>query len=115
MRILIVDDDALFLRCTQRRLESRGIDAVTASTAAGALEMMASSTFDAVICDLHMPDMTPDELYDRVRATTPAHRIAFASGGLFTEGDERFALEHEVLLKPFRIDAIIGVAARTQI
>jgi hypothetical protein len=56
--------------------------------------------------------MSPDELYDRVRVTTPAHRIAFASGGLCNEYDERFAREHEVLLKPFRIDEIIGVAAR---
>lgn len=120
MRILLVDDDALFLRCIERRLESRGIGVVSARTAREALALAtapeaAGDAFDAILCDLHMPDMNGAEFYERLQAADPVHaeRVAFASGALCNASDEAFAAKHEVLIKPFPIDTLIGVARRS--
>jgi len=114
MRILLVDDDPLFLRCIERRLELRGIEAVSAYTAREALALALGDRFDAIFCDLHMPDMGGPEFYAQLSAAAPdrAERVAFASGALCNAADEAFAAEHEVLIKPFPIEQLLAIARR---
>lgn len=68
-RVVVVDDDPLFLSTLTLNLEDAGFDvtAFTASTAA--LDHLSAGTQpDAVILDWHMPEMDGLELLQRLRA-----------------------------------------------
>jgi CheY-like chemotaxis protein len=104
-RVLVVDDDPLVARAVVRTLAS-GFDVTTVSSAAEALARIeAGERFDAVLCDLMMPQMTGMELYARVAARDPAlaRRMLFMTGGAFTEAAARFVADAcaPCLEKPF--------------
>jgi CheY-like chemotaxis protein len=52
----------------------------------------AGEHFDAILCDVMMPEMTGSELHAALRATHPdqAERMIFVTGGAFTEKMLRF-------------------------
>ncbi|MEJ0068005.1 MAG: response regulator [Pseudomonadota bacterium] len=71
-RVVVVDDDPLFLSTLTLNLEDAGFDvtAFTASTAA-LDHLSAGAQPDAVILDWHMPEMDGLELLQRLRAQGP--------------------------------------------
>jgi PAS domain S-box-containing protein len=85
--VLIVDDDPLVLRGLSRALGSR-FEVTCAPDAAAALNLLQlGRTFDAVVCDVMMPQLTGPELYTRLeKLDAPlARRFAFVTGGLLNE------------------------------
>ncbi len=56
-KILIVDDEKDFLDIMAERMEARGMDVTTTTSAEDALEMVLKESYDAVIMDLMMPEM----------------------------------------------------------
>jgi len=56
-KVLIIDDEKDFLDIMAERMEARGMDVSTATSAANALEMVRTESYDAVIMDLMMPEM----------------------------------------------------------
>ncbi len=102
MRILIVDDDALVLRALSRMLRHHAV-----TTAKGGSEAIfiirGGHVFDAILCDLHMPQMSGRAFFAQVDALLPelAARIVFMAGG-FCEGDDLAFFEARPYLpKPF--------------
>ncbi len=61
--------------------------------------------FDAVLCDVMMPDLGGKDLYEAVRRTHPGleRRFVFVSGGAFTANAREFleAIPNPKLEKPF--------------
>lgn len=120
-RLLIVDDEALVLRVIARVLSRRHqVDAV--SSVAEALEILdGGSRYDLVLCDLMMPDQTGMDFHDLVRERYPDQlpRIAYMTGGVFSEEGEAFVslAEVTVLDKPLdvaRVEALLAeVRGRT--
>ncbi|MFK0333855.1 response regulator [Rhizobium sp. NPDC090275] len=55
-RILIVEDDPVQRDAVARLLGSRGVETVTAGTAAECLELLKDQTFDCMVLDLSLPD-----------------------------------------------------------
>ncbi len=55
-RILIVEDDPVQSDAVARLLSSRGVETVTAGTAAECLELLKNQTFDCMVLDLSLPD-----------------------------------------------------------
>lgn len=55
--VLLVDDDKNFRRVTAYALEEAGCDVRTAKNGLEALQVLAESTPDAILCDLKMPVM----------------------------------------------------------
>lgn len=80
--ILLVDDDDLILRLLQKVLESWEANIETASNGKEALSKLASRHFDLMICDLQMPEMSGQELFNHVQdnALLPPQRILFLTG-----------------------------------
>ena len=81
------------MRSLQRRLARRyEVEACEGAARALAL-LLAGRRFDAVLCDLHMPELTGAEFYDRVRREFPdvAPTIIFMTGGAFTAEATQFA------------------------
>ena len=92
-----------------RRLIAGHHDVVVVTSAADALlRLAADDRFDAVLCDLMMPDMTGMELFAEVQQRLPAYteRFVFMTGGPFTPMAREFldTLGKPCLDKPF--DAI---------
>lgn len=72
MKVLVVDDDELFLESAEDTLESLGLDADTATCGADAVEMVEShhlggNEYRCVIIDWKMPDMSGLETVKAIR------------------------------------------------
>jgi two-component system KDP operon response regulator KdpE len=69
-RLLVVDDEAPFLRALAISLRAHGYDVVTAATGSDALEEAARSHPDAVVLDLGLPDIDGLEVLAGLRGWT---------------------------------------------
>lgn len=56
-KVLIVDDEQDFLDIMAERIQARGMEVSTATSAPDALEKVQTESFDAVIMDFLMPEM----------------------------------------------------------
>lgn len=110
-RILAIDDEALLLKAYRRML----IDHHDVETKLGAKEtlrsLMEDRSFEVVLCDLQMPEMSGAELYQEVRNRWPdlAERFIFITGGAFSPEARRFLDESVIacIHKPFQVDELL--------
>jgi two-component system, NtrC family, response regulator AtoC len=68
MAVLVVDDEEAVRTGLAEFLKEAGYQVRTAQTGAQALEMLAGGSFDAVLLDVVMPDMSGLEVLERYRA-----------------------------------------------
>ena len=115
-RVLVVDDERLILKTLQRLLESRGFQVVTAETGRGALEAVAGSAFDVVLCDLMMPEFTGMDVHAELTKSRPdvAKRVVFLTGGAFTDRAATYLenIDNLKLTKPFDLEELLAVVTR---
>jgi signal transduction histidine kinase len=91
-RILVVDDDAMVGAALRRALESDH-DIVLCNRSHDALDHVSrGESFDLILCDLHMPEMTGMDLFRRLGRVAPDHagRMVFMTGGAFTPAARAF-------------------------
>lgn len=112
-RLLIVDDEKAILRSVGRFLKGSGYDVETASTGSDALLALRERQFDAVVCDLRMPGLSGEELFERARAEFPevAPRIIFTSGDLLREESREFVRNSgcRSLQKPYELSDLLDI------
>jgi len=77
-RILLIED-AQILRDLFKLLLSREFFVVTAATGQEALDAFRDQTFDLVLSDFHLPDMTGADVYYLQGADRPAYAALSAS------------------------------------
>lgn len=115
-RLLVVDDDVLVARTIVRLLKEHHVEVATSGEAGLRRLRESGSTFDLVLCDLMMPDMTGMELFEEIERSEPAlaERFVFISGGGVTERSRKFIESHRsrVLSKPIDERAISQVLAQ---
>lgn len=80
-RILVVDDDALFSALMRRALEQRGHYVALAVDAKSGRERLKGEEFDALVCDILLPDETGLHILRDARNTTPVAALVAISGG----------------------------------
>ena len=101
LTVLVVDDDSLVSMGTSAMLEDLGHVATEASSAAAALEILASDRkFDLVITDHAMPGMTGAELARRILASYPGLPVILASGYVELHEDQELS-DLPRMTKPF--------------
>ncbi len=72
VRALVIDDDPVALIATKHILEHRAGMAVTSATGPlEALQLLETSSFDVVVTDVQMPEMSGLELLDRLQLVLP--------------------------------------------
>jgi PAS domain S-box-containing protein len=104
-RVLVIDDEPLVVSMLVRALGKRH-DVVGEVTARAGLErLLEDPSFDLVLCDLMMPELTGMDIHARVARERPGleQRIVFITGGSFTPRAREF-LDHVTngrLMKPF--------------
>lgn len=65
-RVLVVEDDARQLDSIRHLLAADDVQIQGVATAADALEALRSTTFDCMVMDLHLPDMSGFDLLDQM-------------------------------------------------
>lgn len=104
-RVLVVDDEPLVCASLYRVL-SRTFDVVPHTSARHALSLVrAGEPFDAVLCDLMMPEMSGVEFHEELSRLRPAlaAEVLFLSGGAFTASSQSFLsrVPNVCVQKPF--------------
>jgi len=108
-RILFVDDDNVIVELQQINLESLGYTVTGVTNSAIALQIFREEpdTFDLLITDMTMPDMTGEELSKKVLALRPEMPIILCTGysSRINEAKAKNLGISEFIEKPFsRID-----------
>jgi PAS domain S-box-containing protein len=91
-RLLIVDDEGAIRTMLQRMLGGDHEVVAAASGEEGRAILEADGSFDVILCDLMMPDMSGMELHEWLVARDPAmaDRMVFLTGGAFTPGASEY-------------------------
>jgi CheY-like chemotaxis protein len=94
-----------------KRLLDRDYQVTTVTSIAAALDLVAQGrTFDAILCDLMMPEGTGMDLHARLGTIAPqlARRMIFVTGGAFTPAAEEFLQRPDIhhLDKPITFDQL---------
>lgn len=81
-RLLVVDDESELASLMREMLQRAGYDVATAESGAAALQLLATTGFDAVVSDLHMPDMDGMALWRAICGAHPklSDRLLFVTG-----------------------------------
>jgi two-component system sensor histidine kinase ChiS len=74
-RVLVVDDNPDSVMVLRTILESNHFEVTTAGSGSEALGLLKGDTFDAVLLDVMMPDMSGLEVLERIRETPAVARI----------------------------------------
>jgi len=109
LRMLIVDDEASVRVALQRYFASRGHEVETTASGKDAIARLRDGTFDAVIVDMRMPDLSGEQLYEELRLKDPGHagRVIFTTGQLVDEQVRSFLAStgRPYIPKPFEFTA----------
>ena len=120
MRVLIVDDEPLAQTALKNILSARSdVDEFdTANDAIDALEKISTHSYDVLLLDINMPELSGIQLLDRLRDSQrqlPAVVFVTAHDKYAVAAFEKHAVDY--VLKPFskeRINAAVDVAFRRQ-
>lgn len=108
-RVLVIDDEPLIARILQRGLSRHQV--TIASEARDALErIQRGETFDVILCDLMMPDISGIDVHEYLTREFPAvaRRVVFMTGGAFTSKARQFlsTVSNERIDKPFSLSQV---------
>ena len=104
LRILVVDDEPMVRTVTTKLLRLRGHDVTDVDGGPAALATLAAETFDIVVTDLSMPDMSGRELAAAIRQRHPGLPVLLLTGD--TDADVEGSDIAAVVKKPFKLDVL---------
>jgi CheY-like chemotaxis protein len=115
-RVLILDDELLLVRSFTRILE-RDHDVTAFSSSREALRRIeAGESWDAILCDLHMPELDGMTFFERLSRARPelVARVAFITGGAFTPRAKAFleSTTRPTIEKPLHPEALRALVGR---
>jgi two-component system, NtrC family, response regulator PilR len=118
-RILVVDDEESIREFLEIMLKKEGYEVTTAEDGAKAKEILTKKSFDMIISDLQMPNMTGIELLKHVKESYPdtVFMLITAFGTTETAVDAMKMGAYDYVTKPFKIDEVrmnIANALRSQ-
>jgi len=108
MRLLVVDDDAVFREEIADLLRDDRHEVTVSPSVPKALEELASAEFDAILCDLKMPRQGGLDLLREVRARYPSTPVVMVTGFATVETAVAAmkAGAAEYVQKPFKVEQI---------
>lgn len=88
-RIFVVDDNKDITDLMKLMLESSGYSCVTANSGSEALNLMHNNTFDLVLLDMAMPEVTGIDVLDKVKgdAIDARNKIVLFTASSLTDSD----------------------------
>jgi len=115
--ILIVDDEERILRSLSRALRDEGYEVVTCSRSRDARALLSKRSFDLLLVDNRMPELSGLELIREVVESTPGGErpqiLMMTAHATVESAIEAMKLgAYDYLQKPFEVDELIVVAGR---
>lgn len=107
-KILIVDDETIVRNFLAETLRRKNLDVTTAENGQKALAALKETTFDMVITDMKMPDLTGIDILRKVKELSPSTIVVVITGFGSIENTVE-AMRHgafNYLIKPFSPDTI---------
>jgi CheY-like chemotaxis protein len=82
VKILLIDDEASFVRALAQLLHRDGYTVHTAANGQHALAQLRTQCYDVILCDLYMPTLDGPTLYALLRQQSPdlCQRMIFVTG-----------------------------------
>ena len=110
MKILLVDDEKLFVKFLSKRLALRGIDADYAFIGEDAIKKVETNQYDVAILDVKMPGIGGIELESKLSRLAPDMKIVFLTGH-GSENDFKIGAAKAVhyLAKPVQIEELVKI------
>ena len=112
--LLIVDDEKLIREGIQRLLARENLRLTLAENGARAWQLLQQETYDLVLLDLMMPEMSGLELLERLQEKIPDQMVIIITGAatveLAVESMKRGA--YDIVTKPFTPDQLRQVVRR---
>ena len=108
-RVLVLDDDPLVGRSMARLLQAAHEVTVLTSPSEALARLERGERWDAILCDLMMPELSGMDVAERLSRTAPhvLPRIVYLTGGAFTERARKFLAEGRPFLeKPVEAQAL---------
>jgi signal transduction histidine kinase/CheY-like chemotaxis protein len=114
LRVLVVDDDSWSRKVIQKHLAADGCVVECVADGHDALAKMQSASFNIVMLDRAMPDMSGDQLAADVKKIAPAMPVIMLTGfaGLMEEHGEHPKYVDVVVGKPFTRNEIRAALAK---
>lgn len=112
MRVLVVDNDDRVRRSAHGILGRLGCIVETARDGQEALTMAKLASYDAMLADIRLPDLTGYEMYVALRNAQPNSRVILMTGFGYDPHHSLVKARQEglrfVLYKPFRVEQLVG-------
>jgi CheY-like chemotaxis protein/anti-sigma regulatory factor (Ser/Thr protein kinase) len=118
-KMLIVDDEQNLAQMLSTTLKSLGHQAETTASGREALTKIDTQDYDAIICDLKMPEVDGRQVYQYIQTRHPTmiKRLIFSSGDTVSEENQKFLRDTGCLFlpKPFLLDELKRVIAQVSV
>ncbi|ORC37929.1 hypothetical protein B4O97_02725 [Marispirochaeta aestuarii] len=113
-RILVVDDYPSNLTIAQHHLAEAGCRVACARGGAEALDLLLTREYDCVFMDISMPDMDGCEVVRRIRSSGISVPVIALTANAYSRDFAAYmeAGMNDILVKPFRRNELIDMAAR---
>ncbi len=110
--MMLVDDEERYLTTTQKLLEKKGYDVLTASSGTDALEKLVQKNIHVVVLDVKMPGMDGIETLKAIKARFPLVEVIMLTGHATVESavEGLKAGATDYLMKPADIDELVQKA-----
>jgi len=114
MRVLLVDDEELVRRSTERVLRREGYEVVPVADGQEALRQYREDRPDVVMLDFEMPGLSGQETLSELLALDPAAAIIMVTGhGTPSQQRELCALgARQVVVKPWKVAGLLNALAQ---
>jgi DNA-binding NtrC family response regulator len=112
MKLMLVDDEERLLSSIAKLLSKKGIDVVTATSGAEAIEKLNHQNIHVVILDVKMPGMDGNETLVEIKRLFPMVEVIMLTGHATVESavDGLKFGATDYLMKPIGIDELIQKA-----
>ncbi len=109
MRVLVIDDEKVFLDTLITRLKLRGLDAQGCPDPGKGLALLKSQEFDVVLLDVSMPEIDGIKILEIISKEKPGLPVVLLTGHASLDsadkGKKMGAFDY--LLKPFPLDDLL--------
>jgi len=107
--VLVVDDEKVIREGCSRALSRAGFHVLLACNGKEALDVLASTSVDVILCDLKMPVMSAVELLAQVSADHPSLPFIVITGhGTISDAVECMRKgAYDFVTKPFRVEVLL--------
>ncbi len=110
IRVLLIDDEQIFVDSLTRVLRRRGMVVQSAPNGAAALELLSKEEVDVIVLDVRMPGMDGIATFKAMRERDAVTPVIFLSGHIDIKQVSQALKDGcaEVLLKPCPIDNLVS-------